>query len=887
MFHNICQCSSYQKVLVAVLLSISYSSSVSAQITPDNTLGAESSKILSVDDLRNAIEGGAIRGNNLFHSFREFNVEEGSRIDFVNPDGIANIFSRVTGSNISEIFGTLGVEGSANLFLMNPNGIIFGKNAAIDVGGSFLATTAETIEFNNGNQFSAIASNKPLLTIDFPIGLGMGSDPGTIQVNGTGHNLGLNAAEPTFRLPAFFSLDVNLNQTLALIGGDIVLNGGVLNSPDGHIELGAVAAGNVYFEYKNLKNFNYEVLKLKNIDLFNESLIDVSGLTGGSIHSIGNRISINSGSGLFVQNQTKDVTQNIKIEAKSLEISGGGLRPVLIFEQGVIEIEPESEVIQAGFIDGKLLAPGTPVSEVLKEFSLSLDKVESAISFIPSFIFSESRQNAQGNNIQIDAEQLSILDGGQLISRSFERAYAGNINIESSNTVEVKGASGTPGFAELNFEIFSRINSDNFGSGAGGNINLSVNNVSTSNGGAITSVSNNLGRGGNVVINSSNIDSNGSVPNVFLPSSIGTAANNNGDAGDLTINAEKISLRNGANISTSTLASGKAGNINIKVTDSIEIAGIDNISQLPSAIISGGASIPSEFRKSFRLPPASTGNAGTVNISSSKIKVDNLGQINAANFGTGNAGNLNIKALEVALDNNAAITASTILGQGGNIILNTQDLKLANQSQITATAGGFGDGGNITINTDNLIGFNNSDITANAFQGNGGNIEINSDVILGIESRAKLTPNSDITASSDLGIDGTVNINSPEINADDEIVLAPIRQTNTPLEIFQNICAFSIANEGKLRIIDLSAEETPYNFLDRNDKYTLAIEQIEQGAKLNEVLTETNESSWQAGDPIVEPNAVRVNADGSQVLVTVASNRTEKISAPQVCSKQK
>ena len=137
---------------------------------------------------------------------------------------------------------------------MNPNGIVFGKNAAIDVGGSFLATTAETIEFNNGNQFSAIASDKPLLTIDFPIGLGMGSNPGTIQVNGTGHNLGLNAAEPTFRLPAFSNLGVNSNQTLALIGGDIVLNGGVLNSPDGHTELGAVASGDVYFEYNNLKN---------------------------------------------------------------------------------------------------------------------------------------------------------------------------------------------------------------------------------------------------------------------------------------------------------------------------------------------------------------------------------------------------------------------------------------------------------------------------------------------------------------------------------------------------------------------------------------------------------------------------------------------------------
>ena len=78
-----------------------------AQVVPDNTLGTESSVICSMDDLRDAIEGGAVRGNNLFHSFEQFSVGEGTRVDFANLEGIANIFSRVTGVNISEIFGTL------------------------------------------------------------------------------------------------------------------------------------------------------------------------------------------------------------------------------------------------------------------------------------------------------------------------------------------------------------------------------------------------------------------------------------------------------------------------------------------------------------------------------------------------------------------------------------------------------------------------------------------------------------------------------------------------------------------------------------------------------------------------------------------------------------
>lgn len=61
---------------------------------------------------------------------------------FVNRNGIQNIVSRVTGKEASNILGTLAVEGNANLFLLNPNGILFGKNAQLDVRGSFIGTTA-------------------------------------------------------------------------------------------------------------------------------------------------------------------------------------------------------------------------------------------------------------------------------------------------------------------------------------------------------------------------------------------------------------------------------------------------------------------------------------------------------------------------------------------------------------------------------------------------------------------------------------------------------------------------------------------------------------------------------------------------------------------------
>ncbi|MDB9513261.1 filamentous hemagglutinin N-terminal domain-containing protein [Kamptonema animale CS-326] len=174
------------------------------------------------------ISGGSLSGDkaNLFHSFQRFGLTEGQIANFLTNPNIRNILGRVTGGDASIINGLIQVTGgNSNLYLMNPAGIIFGPNASLNVPGSFTATTATGIGFDNNNWFNAAGNNNWATLVGTPsIFAFTNPQPGSI----------VNAG----------NLAISPGQSLTLIGGTVV-NTGQLSAPNGSITMVAVPGENL------------------------------------------------------------------------------------------------------------------------------------------------------------------------------------------------------------------------------------------------------------------------------------------------------------------------------------------------------------------------------------------------------------------------------------------------------------------------------------------------------------------------------------------------------------------------------------------------------------------------------------------------------------------
>jgi len=158
-------------------ISVSY-----AEIVLNGTLGSSGS--LPGPDYLISDNLGKQSGTNLFHSFESFNIDTGESATFTGPISVENVIGRVTGTHSSWIDGTLRSQiPNANLYLLNPNGILFGKNASLDMSGSFHASTADYLRLKNGQNFYVNQSNDFSLMVTPPSRFGfLDSTPANITI---------------------------------------------------------------------------------------------------------------------------------------------------------------------------------------------------------------------------------------------------------------------------------------------------------------------------------------------------------------------------------------------------------------------------------------------------------------------------------------------------------------------------------------------------------------------------------------------------------------------------------------------------------------------------------------------------------------------------------
>jgi filamentous hemagglutinin family protein len=684
-------------------------------VVPDSSLGT-----IVTGSPNFAITGGTRPNNgpNLFHSFSQFSIPTGGTAAFNNAPDIVNIFGRVTGGTASNIDGILQANGTANLFLLNPAGILFGTNARLNIGGSFVGTTANSIQFADGSQFIATNSTPaPLLTMSVPIGLQMGQNSSRIQVQGQGHQLKHPPifAEAATRDPMQVGLKVQPGRTLALIGNGIQLDRGVLIAESGQVKLGSLSAGTVHLN-STLPQWNFSTdntATFSNIHLTQSALIDASGNPGGSIHLQGKDIQLQNSSILFVQHYGTQAAGRIQVKADLLELSGA---------------LPNKD---------------------------------------QSLILSENLGTSPGAHIDISARQIVARDGGEILSTTFRnRGMGGDVSVNARESIQLFGVSPFDGTR------FSGIGApSNFGGGRGGNISITTGDFIARNGaGVISRVLGGQGTG-TIQIRSNTISLIGENPVIAGNSSIISSTFLGGDAGSIVIDTGRIVLGASGAISASTSGSGNAGSLTINARESIEIDGSNVSLALPSRISASGQQLALRFRQIFGLPALPTGNGGNLVVNSPKITVRNQGFIAAENVGSGNAGYLKVQANSILLEQHGQIRTSTTSGQGGNLELTARESLIMRQnSLISARAGERGNGGNVLINAPIIAGFENSDIIANAVRGRGGNTQITTQGIVGLQFRPQRTSESDMTASSEFGVNGSVQVDNVGVDPNSGLV---------------------------------------------------------------------------------------------------------------------
>ena len=656
-----------RKILVSLFSMLSLTTRIASAQVPEDQQVTEDPRFstqvtFARDDGIHKIEGGTTPDNNsslLFHSFDRFSLNERQTALFVHGTDIATILSRVTGNTSSQINGVI-EAGDVDMFIINPHGITFGAKATLDVGGSFIASTADRIVFTEGIEFSA-TNPQPvsLLTISQPIGLLLGESPGNI-INSSIAGLGVFPGE-----------------SIMLVGRGISLLGGGVTAPSGQIEiasLGENSSVNLIAPTDNSRsvwavgyedeNYTLADIRLSSGAFIDGANLDANGGANSRIQLRGHEIFLDN-SKIYAENYGTALSEDITIFAEEQ----------LVINDSSINVE-NHETAQGGRLilsaGEQLMLTNSNIDAENYEAAQSRDieiSADEQLTLTSSDIRANNNGTTRGRNLSLSASEQLILTNSNIYADNNGTAQGGNLSLSANEQLML---------------VDSNIYADNIGAAQGGNLSLSANEQLTLTDGTVVSASvYGSGAGGNLSIEATDGDVklfDGSIIRARVLSS------GVGNAGALTLNAASLSLQDRSVLSTSTDGQGDGGNLFINVLNgSVELR---------------------ESRLLALSDEDATGAAGDLTINAAKLIVREGSDVSTSALGEGQGGNLLINALggSVEIAGISELSAGTQGSQdAGNIQINTRTLSVLDSGQIRTETRESGNGGPIVINASESV----------------------------------------------------------------------------------------------------------------------------------------------------------------------------------------
>jgi filamentous hemagglutinin family protein len=759
----------YLGIPITILVAFTPVARIKAQqILEDNTVGTQVIRDVLIRGIQSdRIDGGTISGGNLFHSFQEFNVGEGRGAYFSNPEGINNILTRVRGENPSNIFGTLGVLGNANLFLINPRGIQFGPNARLDVGGSFFASTADSLVFDNSFEFSASnAIAPPLLTVNTPLGLRFRDNPGNISNQ------------------SFAGLEIASGNTLGLVGGNVNLNGGRMTAPGGSVEIGGltapgtvgisnsgslsfpegVARGDVALSHGARVNVisgggGSVVINARNLDMSEQSVIVAGiGLGLGTPDSRAGNININATDVVTIDGISSTTSPTvianavfgtgsageISVNAGSVNVFGNAQISSVTFGQGdagSVTINAQNNVLfdssNSGISSNGILSVAGPTvvgngadininvtnGSLGNGADININVTNGSFFLLGAVLSTSALGKGNSGDVTINASDSIFISNASLITTAFsDDGFAGNIRLNGNEMINIEESTvNSTSNGNRNDSDDSQFNTLSF-KASEGSIFINQSEINTTNTGTGLAGDIIFNARDQVAINESEIFSNGQLGRILIGQS---------EVSGETYFPENIFI-NQSEINTTNTGTELAGDIIFNARDQVAINESEIFSDgrfgrilIGQSAASGETNSPEIVRvDNSTLNTRNEGapeKAGNINISGRSIFLANNASLDSRNTGGGLAGDIRLNGNEMINIEESTVnsTSNGNRNDSDDSQFNTLSFKASegsifiNQSEINTTNTGTGLAGDIIFNARDQVAINESEIFSN------------------------------------------------------------------------------------------------------------------------------------------------------------------------------